>query len=111
LGKFYAEDIENADRKPQEALEAIGSGKLRTLWWGVLPQVMPQYVAYTSYILDRNLRMATVIGLVGAGGIGQELKGRFDLFQYGHVMTILLAIFLFVFALDQLSARIRARMI
>jgi phosphonate transport system permease protein len=111
LGKFYAEDIENADPKPQEALEAIGSGRLRTLWWGVLPQVMPQYVAYTSYILDRNLRMATVIGLVGAGGIGQELKGRFDLFQYGHVMTILLAIFLFVFALDQLSARVRARMI
>jgi phosphonate transport system permease protein len=52
-----------------------------------------------------------VIGLVGAGGIGQELKGRFDLFQYGHVMTILIAIFIFVFVLDQLSARIRAKLI
>jgi phosphonate transport system permease protein len=111
LGKFYAEDIENADTKPQEAFEAIGSGKLKTLWYGVMPQVFPQYIAYTAYILDRNLRMATVIGLVGAGGIGQELKGRFDLFQYGHVMTILIAIFLFVFALDQLSARIRAKLI
>lgn len=111
LGKFYAEDIENADTKPQEALEAIGAGKLKTLWYGVMPQVLPQYIAYTAYILDRNLRMATVIGLVGAGGIGQELKGRFDLFQYGHVMTILIAIFLFVFLLDQLSARLRAKLI
>lgn len=111
LGKFYAEDIENADKKPQEALEAIGAGKFSTLFYGVLPQILPQYIAYTAYILDRNLRMATVIGLVGAGGIGQELKGRFDMFQYGHVTTILIAIFLFVFVLDQLSARLRARLI
>lgn len=110
LGKFYAEDIENADKKPQEALEAIGAGKLKTLWYGVMPQVAPQYIAYTLYILDRNVRMATVIGLVGAGGIGQELKGRFDMFQYGHVATILLAIFLAVFLLDQFSARLRARL-
>lgn len=110
LGKFYAEDIENADHKPQEALEAIGAGKLKTLWYGVMPQVLPQYIAYTLYILDRNLRMATVIGLVGAGGIGQELKGRFDMFEYGHVATILLAIFLAVCMLDQLSARIRAKL-
>lgn len=111
LGKFYAEDIENADKKPQEALEAIGAGKLKTLLYGVFPQVAPQYVAYTLYILDRNLRMATVVGLVGAGGIGQELKGRFDMFQYGHVMTILIAIFLAVFLLDKLAARMRAKLI
>jgi phosphonate transport system permease protein len=111
LGKFYAEDIENADKKPQEALEAIGAGKLKTLWYGVLPQVLPQYIAYTLYILDRNVRMATVIGLVGAGGIGQELKGRFDMFQYDHVATILIAIFIVVFLLDQFSARLRARLI
>jgi len=111
LGKFYAEDIENADKKPQEALEAIGAGKLKTLWYGVLPQVLPQYIAYTLYILDRNIRMATVIGLVGAGGIGQELKGRFDMFQYDHVATILIAIFIVVFLLDQFSARLRARLI
>jgi phosphonate transport system permease protein len=110
LGKFYAEDIENADKKPQEALEAIGAGKLKTLRYGVLPQVLPQYIAYTLYILDRNVRMATVIGLVGAGGIGQELKGRFDMFQYGHVATILIAIFIVVFLLDQFSARLRARL-
>lgn len=110
LGKFYAEDIENADKKPQEALEAIGAGKIKTLWYGVIPQVLPQYIAYTLYILDRNLRMATVIGLVGAGGIGQELKGRFDMFEYSHVATILIVIFAAVYLLDQFSARLRTKL-
>jgi phosphonate transport system permease protein len=111
LGKFYAEDIENAERGPQEALAAIGAGRLKVLWFGVMPQVVPQYIAYTLYILDRNVRMATIIGIVGAGGIGQELKGRYEMFNYGHVSTILLVLFVTVFALDQLSARIRARLI
>lgn len=111
LGKFYAEDIENADPGPREALAATGAGRLKVLRHAILPQVMPQYVAYTLYILDRNVRMATVIGLVGAGGIGQELKGRYDLYDYGHVATILIAIFLLVLALDQLAARIRRSLI
>jgi phosphonate transport system permease protein len=111
LGKFYAEDIENADTGPQEALRAIGVSKIKTLRYAVLPQVLPQYVAYNMYILDRNVRMATVIGLVGAGGIGQELKGRYDLFDYGHVSLILLMIFVTVFALDHISGRIRSKLI
>jgi phosphonate transport system permease protein len=73
----------------------------------ILPQVMPQYIAYTLYMLDRNVRMATVIGLVGAGGIGQELKGRYGMYNYSHLGTILVAIFLLVLPLDQLSSRLR----
>jgi phosphonate transport system permease protein len=111
LGKFYAEDIENADKGPQEALRAVGVSKVKTLRYAVLPQVLPQYVAYNMYILDRNVRMATVIGIVGAGGIGQELKGRYDMFEYGHVATILVMIFLTVFALDQIAGRIRSKLI
>ena len=111
LGKFYAEDIENADDKPQEALRAIGAGRLKILLAAVLPQVWPQYIAYTLYILDRNIRMATVVGIVGAGGIGQELKGRYDLYNYAHVATILLAIFATVVIIDLISARQRARFI
>jgi phosphonate transport system permease protein len=111
LGKFYAEDIEGADRKPQDALRALGASRIRVLRLAVLPQVLPNYIAYTLYILDRNVRMATVIGIVGAGGVGQELKGRYDMFQYGHVGTILVVIFVTVFVLDQISARIRARLI
>jgi len=111
LGKFYAEDIETADPKPQEALRAIGCNRLKIFRYAILPQVSAQYVAYTFYILDRNVRMATVIGLVGAGGIGQELKGRYDLYNYGHVGTILMAIFVLVFALDHLSSRVRRKWI
>ena len=109
LGKFYAEDIENADDKPQEALRAIGAGRLKVLRAAVLPQVWPQYIAYTLYILDRNVRMATVVGIVGAGGIGQELKGRYDLYNYAHVATILVVVFVTVVLLDFLSARLRRR--
>lgn len=107
LGKFYAEDVENADPKPQEALTAIGANRLKVLRFAILPQVLPQYIAYTLYVLDRNFRMATVIGLVGAGGIGQELKGRFDMYNYHHVGTILAGIFLAVFVIDQFGARLR----
>ncbi len=111
LGKFFAEDIESADREPQKALEATGAGRLRVLWMGVIPQILPQYIAYALYILDRNVRMATVIGIVGAGGIGQELKGRYDMFEYGHVATILLVIFITVFVLDQVAAWLRAKIL
>jgi phosphonate transport system permease protein len=111
LGKFYAEDIEGADKAPQEALIAIGANRLKVFGYAILPQVLPQYIAYTLYILDRNVRMATVIGLVGAGGIGQELKGRYDLYDYHHVGTILVAIFMLVLALDQLASRLRARLL
>jgi phosphonate transport system permease protein len=111
LGKFFAEDIENADKGPQEALIAIGVSKPIVLRYAVIPQVLPQYVAYILYILDRNVRMATVIGIVGAGGIGQELKGRFDMFDYGHVTTILLAIFITVFMLDRCAAYMRKQLI
>lgn len=109
LGKFYAEDVETADPRPQEALRAIGANQLLVMRYAVLPQVMPQFIAYTLYVLDRNVRMATVVGLVGAGGIGQELKGRYDMYNYSHVGTILIAIFLTVFVLDQLAARWRRR--
>jgi ABC-type phosphate/phosphonate transport system permease subunit len=88
---------------------AAGASRLKVLRYAVLPQVMPQCIAYTLYILDRNIRMATVIGLVGAGGIGQELKGRCDMYNYGYVGTILVAIFVLVVMLNQNSARLRPR--
>lgn len=109
FGKFYADDIESAERAPQEALAAIGASKLEILRHAILPQVMPQYMASTLYILDRNVRMATVVGLVGAGGVGQELKGRYDLYQYGHVGTILIAIFALVLMLELLANAVRRR--
>jgi phosphonate transport system permease protein len=111
FGKFYADDIENADRGPQEALFSLGANNLKVLRYAVLPQVLPQYASYTQYVLERNVRMATVIGVVGAGGIGIELKGRFDTFEFGHVTTILVVIFLTVMALEQAAQWARKRLI
>lgn len=107
LGKFYADDIEDADPRPGRTLTAMGAGRL-TIWSSaILPQVLPQHIACTLYTFDRNVRMGTVIGLVGAGGIGQELKGRFDMYEYGHVGTILIAIFLVILTLDLIASRAR----
>lgn len=111
LGKFYADDVETADIRPQEALTALGASRLTVLRLAVLPNVVPSFVALTLYVVDRNIRMATVIGLVGAGGVGQELKGRFDMLQYGHVGTILLVIFAAVLALDAFASRVRRHLI
>jgi phosphonate transport system permease protein len=111
LGKFFAEDIENAPPGPQEALRATGAGRLKVLRFAVLPQVLPSYLAYGQYILERNIRTATVIGIVGAGGIGQELKGRFEMFDFPHVGTMLVVIFLSVVALEVLTARLRSRLL
>lgn len=111
LGKFFAEDIENAPRGPQDALRATGAGRLKVLRFAVLPQVMPSYLGYVQYILERNIRTATVIGIVGAGGIGQELKGRFEMFHFQHVATMLLVIFLTVLALELATGRARRHML
>jgi len=111
FGKFLAEDVENADFAPQEALFAVGANRLKVLRYAVLPQVLPQYIAYTQYILERNVRMATVIGVVGAGGIGIELKGRYDMFDFGHLSTILVVIFVTVLLLEQVSHRLRRQLI
>jgi len=107
FGKFFAQDMENADPRPQEALQAIGVGRLGIWRLAILPQVLPHHIGYILYILDRNMRMSTVIGIVGAGGIGQELKGRFDMYEYSHVGTMLLAIFIVVISLDYLSTKLR----
>ena len=107
LGKFYADDIEDADPRPQAALAAMGAARL-TIWrCAILPQALPQHIACTLYTFDRNVRMGAVIGLVGAGGIGQELKGRFDMYEYSHVGTILIAIFIVILALDLIASRAR----
>jgi phosphonate transport system permease protein len=109
LGKFFSDEIENAPVGPQSALKASGAGSLKVLRFAVFPQVFPAYVAYIQYIFERNIRTATILGMVGAGGIGMELKGRWDLFDYSHVATILLIIFLTVMALEFVSQKIRGR--
>jgi phosphonate transport system permease protein len=109
LGKFFADEIENAPPGPQLALGSSGAGRLKVLRYAVFPHVFPAWIAYIQYIFERNIRTATVLGIVGAGGIGVELKGRWDLFDYDHVATILLAILITVIALEYFSQILRKK--
>lgn len=107
LGKFFADEIENAPKGPQMALKSAGANSLKVLRYAVFPHVLPAWIAYVQYIFERNIRTATVLGIVGAGGIGMELKGRWDLFDYDHVATILLIIFITVIVLEFFSQKLR----
>jgi len=108
-GRFYAEAMEDADKPPQEALAAIGASRFSILMGAVLPDAMPSLINTSLFALEKSVRSSVVLGLVGAGGIGQELKAAFDLFQYRNAATIILAIFLIVLAMEFLTDRLRAR--
>jgi len=107
LCKLYSEQIESIDRGPIEALEATGSNRILTVWYGVVPQIILPYVSFTIYRWDINVRMATVIGLVGGGGIGNLLNLYMLQARWEQVGTIVLVVALVVWTMDYLSAKIR----
>ncbi len=109
LAKFYAEDIEHINKGPIDALKSSGATKSQIISFGVIPQILPSFVANNLYILDRNVRMATMLGIVGAGGIGYELQSSFRMFEYEKVSAIIILIFLTIFLIDHLSAFIRSK--
>jgi len=109
LAKFYAEDIEHINKGPIEALKSSGASKRQIISFGVIPQIIPSFIANNLYILDRNIRMATMLGIVGAGGIGYELQSSFRMFEYQKVSAIILIIFITIFIIDNLSSYIRSK--
>lgn len=111
LGKFFAEAVEEADRGPIEALRATGASAIQVVTFGVLPQVLPSWIAATLYRLEVNLRAATILGMVGAGGIGFELYSSLKLFQYQDTATCVLVILAMVMTADFVSSRLRARVL
>jgi phosphonate transport system permease protein len=111
LGKFLADDIENCDRGPQEALQCQGANKFKVFRYAILPQVLPSYLAYIQYILESNVRNAAALGAMGAGGIGMEIAGRFSMFDYGHASATLLVLFFTVLALERLTQFVRGKII
>jgi phosphonate transport system permease protein len=108
LGKFFSESIEEIDQGPIEALRSTGAGPIQTIIYGVLPQVITAWIAVTLYRFETNLRQATVLGMVGAGGIGFELVGSMKLFQYQDTATCILVIIVMVMLADYVSTRLRA---
>ena len=109
LAKFYAEDIEHINKGPVEALRLSGASKRQIIAFAVIPQIIPSFVANNLYILDRNIRMATMLGIVGAGGIGYELQSAFRMFEYPKVSAIIIIIFITIFIIDNLSSYIRSK--
>ena len=111
LAKFYAEAIENIDNRPKEAVEATGAKTIQVIRHAVFPQIMPLFNSYNLYILDRNIRTSTVLGLVGAGGIGFELTMGIRLFQYNKVLALLIIVMTTIFIVDKISEYIRKKIV
>jgi len=111
LGKFFAEAVEEVDSGPVEALRATGASSLQTILFAVVPQALPAWIAATLYRFEVNLRASTILGMVGAGGIGFELYSSMKLFQYQDTAACVIVILALVMSADYLSSRLRARIL
>jgi phosphonate transport system permease protein len=109
VGKFFSEAIEHSHEAPVEAARAAGASQLQVITHGILPQVMPQFADVTMYRWEYNFRASTVMGMVGAGGIGLELIASLRLMQYNECFAILLTILVMVTIVDSLSTALRKR--
>jgi phosphonate transport system permease protein len=111
IGKLLGEAIEEIDKRPVEALEATGASRFKVIAYAIVPQVMPTFWAVAILRWDINLRESTVLGLVGAGGIGIVLQGAIDTFNWPEVATILIAIIVLVIIGEVISAYLRRRIL
>jgi phosphonate transport system permease protein len=111
VAKLFSEAVEAIDPRPVEGIRATGASRLQEVVYGVIPQVIPLWSSYTLYRFETNVRSATVLGIVGAGGIGQLLWDQHRAYKYGKTSAILLIIILAVILLDLLSTYIRKRFI
>ncbi len=109
LGRLFAEAIENAPPAPEAALHEAGSGAPLAFIYGSLPLLWPQFIAYSLYRLEMNIRMAAVLGFVGAGGLGQMLYYHLSIFQQAEAATVLAAMLVLVLSVDALSQWVRSR--
>jgi len=107
LAKLYSEQIEDVDEGPIEAISATGANRLQVLWFAVVPQCLIPFLSYTIYRWDINVRMATIIGFVGGGGIGTLLTQYQGLSKFHEVGTLVIVITIVVWLLDVASARVR----
>jgi phosphonate transport system permease protein len=107
-GKLYAELIETLDMRPIEAVRATGATPTQVFLFAVWPALLPNFLSNHLYIWEYNIRDSTVLGLIGAGGLGLLVSEAVSLFQWGRLATILIAIVLLVVAFDALSRRVRS---
>ncbi|MFN8829571.1 MAG: phosphonate ABC transporter, permease protein PhnE [Labrys sp. (in: a-proteobacteria)] len=110
-GRFFAEAMEEADPGPQDALRAIGASRTGVIFSAVFPACLPSFTATSLFALEKSVRGSAALGLVGAGGIGVDLKVAFDLFNYDEALTIILMMLALVVAVEQASSWIRRKLI
>jgi phosphonate transport system permease protein len=110
-GRFFAEAMEEVDTGPQEALRTAGAGRTGVIIGAVIPSALPSMIASSLFALEQATRSSVILGLVGAGGIGIELKASMDLFEYDQAATIIIAIFILVAGVERVSSALRARLI
>ena len=111
LGKLFSEQVENIAEGPLEAVTATGANRIQTIIYAVIPQITPHFTAFAFYRWDINVRMSTIIGFVGGGGIGLVLQRATNLTQYRRASVMVIAIALVVVVLDYISSKIRSRII
>ncbi|GIQ70298.1 phosphonate ABC transporter, permease protein PhnE [Xylanibacillus composti] len=110
-GKLFSEEIENIDKGPLESLVASGANRLQILWYAVIPQVLPGFLSYTLYRFEINVRSATILGVIGAGGIGTPLIFALSTRNWDRVGIILLGIIIMVTLIDLLSGYLRKKIV
>ena len=108
---MFFEVVENADMKPDEGLRAVGASWLERVWFGIVPQVLPNFLSYALLRLEINVRASTIIGAVGGGGIGEELRLSISRTHEAKTLAIILLLLLTIIAVDQLSAYLRKRLV
>ncbi|TBR58538.1 phosphonate ABC transporter, permease protein PhnE [Mastigocladus laminosus UU774] len=110
LAKFYQQAIEAVDSRSIEFLQVTGASRLQTAQYGILPQVLPLGLGYTLWMFEYNIRAASVLGVVGAGGIGFQLKSYIDGFEYNKATTMMLVLLIVVTIIDFFSSQLRKRL-
>jgi phosphonate transport system permease protein len=110
-GRFFAEAMEDIDKGPSDALRAQGVRRIDTVFCATIPAAIPAFMTTTLFALEKSTRSSVILGLVGAGGIGLELKVAMDLFDFPTAATIILMIFVLVVAVEQIGSLVRGRVI
>jgi phosphonate transport system permease protein len=111
MAKFFADHMENVHLGPFDAVRTTGAGRFTTIAYALVPDVLPVMLSTTLFWWEFNVRASTVLGVVGAGGIGQELKNSMDLLDFPRLFTIIAMILVVVMALDQLSGWLRKKLV